>query len=361
MPPLPVALEKAAPKVVEVTLNAPQNVLTSMMLLTKDEDEPGIHEWIGKTRKSMTKKERDDHSLALIGFYFALLPEDGNITFPAYLNDLERTDPVELRDKMLNAYSKLLRDDNTTEVNWDEVLVSPQTYIDFLLTRFAGEHVIVEIETRAFEYVIDPPAMKNFLVKHMNVMWEKYFKTEWNRVQPMLLESIRSFMNTDINSMTRLEATNFIIGQDVSNANWRKYIDQVERAEFIPNPHIGPYVHASGKHGVARIIFGARQPEGAPDRIPELDRTEIVSRLSALADDTRLHILQLAAERDEIRVQDILEVTNLSQPSVSRYLSQLSAAGFLQERRESGAKVYSLNKERVDKTLKAVNTFLLGR
>jgi len=360
MPPLPATLEKAAPKIIDITLNAPQNVLTSMMLLTKDEDEPGIHGWIGKTRNAMSKKERENHSLAMIGFFFALHSEDGNITFPAYLNNLERIDPVELRDKMLKAYSKLLKADNE-EVNWDEVLVSSQTYIDFLLTRFTGEQVMVEIETRAYEYVIDPPAMKNFLVKHMTLMWEKYFKAEWDRVQPMLLESIRSFMVTDFNKMTRTDAASFIIGQDVSNAKWCQYIDEVDRAEFIPNPHIGPYVHASGKTGVARIIFGARQPEGAPDRIPELDRTEIVSRLSALADETRLHILQLATERDEIRVQDILEVINLSQPSVSRYLTQLSAAGFLQERREGGAKVYSLNKERVDRTLKAVSAFLLGR
>ena len=74
-----------------------------------------------------------------------------------------------------------------------------------------------------------------------------------------------------------------------------------------------------------------------------------------------MHILQLVSERGEIRVQDILEVINLSQPSVSRYLSQLTAAGYLQERRESGAKVYSLNHDRIDKTLKAVSAFLTGR
>ena len=55
-----------------------------------------------------------------------------------------------------------------------------------------------------------------------------------------------------------------------------------------------------------------------------------------------------------------MEVINLSQPSVSRYLTQLSATGYLQERREGGAKVYALNKGRIDKTLKAVNAFLLG-
>ncbi len=109
------------------------------------------------------------------------------------------------------------------------------------------------------------------------------------------------------------------------------------------------------------IYFGAHLPEGSDVRVPELDRAEIVSRLSALADDTRLQILQMIAEKGEMRSQEIMEAINLSQPSVSRYLSQLTATGYLQERRENGAKVYVLNKDRIEKTLKAVHAFLLHR
>ena len=112
--------------------------------------------------------------------------------------------------------------------------------------------------------------------------------------------------------------------------------------------------------GIAVIAAGILQP--AHHRVDELgQRAEIVSRLSALADDTRLHILQMIAEKGEMRSYEIMEAIHLSQPSVSRYLSQLTATGYLQERRESGAKVYILNKDRIEKTLKAVNAFLLGR
>ncbi|HSG46128.1 MAG TPA: metalloregulator ArsR/SmtB family transcription factor [Anaerolineales bacterium] len=360
MPPIPVVLEKTATKDIEVSLSPAHNIFSSMLLLVKDDQAPGIHDWINKTRAAMSKKELANHELAVIGFYFAILPEDGNITFPAYLNQLEKTDATALRDKMLNTYATL-GDESAPEPNWDEVLNSADSYIEFLKSRFDEEHVEEKLEKRAYDYVIDPPAMKNFLVGHMTWVWKTHFEPEWNRVEPILSASVRSFSGIDLASMNRLEATNFIIGQDVSNAKWRKHIDEVERAVFIPNPHIGPYVHASMKHGVAQIMFGARQPEGSGERIPDLDRTEIVARLSALADDTRLHMLQLVSERGEIRVQDILEVINLSQPSVSRYLSQLTAAGYLQERRENGAKVYSLNHDRIDKTLKAVSAFLTGR
>jgi len=361
MPPFPVVLEKTYQKELNVSLSVTRNVFSSMLLLAKNEDEPGIHQWIAKTRANMSTKELANHRLALEGFFFALLPDDGQITFPAYLNQLEKTDALALRDKMLNAYAGLWQGKTQEPVDWVKVLSSAESYIEFLRSRFDEQHVDVKVEKRAYDLVVDPPAMKDFLVGHMTWAWKTYFEAEWRRVEPMLLESVRSFKGTDFSSMTRAEAADFIIGQDVSETKWCKHLDDVEQVEFIPNAHIGPYVHATVSNGTLQILFGARQPEGTGERIPELDRTEIVSRLSALADDTRLHILQLAGERGEIRVQDVLEVINLSQPSVSRYLTQLTAAGYLQERRESAAKVYFLNKDRIDKTLKAVNAFLLGR
>ena len=359
MPPIPVVLEKATPKTIDVSLVPTHNIFQSMLLLAKDENQPGFHEWLGKTRALMSRKEFEDHQLALIGFFYALFPEDGQITFPAYLNQLERTDATVLRDKMLNAYASMWQDDKPS-VDWDRVLTSSESYIEFLRSCFDDEHVIVEIEAKAYDLVIDPPAMKEFLTRHMNWVWENHFAAEWKRVEPMLRECIRSFKGTDLTNMLRIEAASFVTGQDVSESTWCNKLDAAERVVFIPNPHIGPYIHPSMMNGTLQVVFGARQPEGITERIPELDRTEIVARLSALADDTRLHILQLVAERGEIRVQDILEVINLSQPSVSRYLTQLSAAGYLLERRESGAKVYELNKDRIDKTFKAVNAFLLG-
>jgi DNA-binding IclR family transcriptional regulator len=68
----------------------------------------------------------------------------------------------------------------------------------------------------------------------------------------------------------------------------------------------------------------------------------------------------MIAENGEMRSQDIIESVGLSQPSVSRYLTQLTVTGFLQERRVNGAKAYALNRDRIEKTLNAIRNFLLG-
>jgi len=83
------------------------------------------------------------------------------------------------------------------------------------------------------------------------------------------------------------------------------------------------------------------------------------TRESLMADDVRLHILKLIAEEGELRSKVIMERLELSQSAASRHLNQLSATGYLIERRCSGAKCYSLNGERVQDTLKAVSAFLL--
>jgi DNA-binding transcriptional ArsR family regulator len=81
-------------------------------------------------------------------------------------------------------------------------------------------------------------------------------------------------------------------------------------------------------------------------------------RLSALADDTRLRILELVASAGEQRAQDITARLELSQSASSRHLRQLSATGYLTERRCEGAKCYRLSQYRIDDTFSALQAFL---
>jgi DNA-binding transcriptional ArsR family regulator len=108
------------------------------------------------------------------------------------------------------------------------------------------------------------------------------------------------------------------------------------------------------------VLFGARVPEGAQIHAPDLSRAEILVRLNALADDTRLRILKLISEGGELRSQEIMTRLELSQSAASRHLTQLSATGYLDERRCEGAKCYALNPRRIKDTLRAISAFLLG-
>jgi DNA-binding transcriptional ArsR family regulator len=126
----------------------------------------------------------------------------------------------------------------------------------------------------------------------------------------------------------------------------------------VPSGHVGPYLGKFMVGDAFAIVFGARLPEGIQYDAPDLSRAEILVRLSALADDTRLRILKFLAEDGEQRSQDIMRHLDLSQSAASRHLKQLSATGHLTERRCEGAKCYSLNSERIEDTLNATKVFL---
>ncbi|MEW5939224.1 MAG: winged helix-turn-helix domain-containing protein [Chloroflexota bacterium] len=360
--PFNLALEKASPTTISVALEPARNVLASMVLLTREEELPGISNWIHEIRRKFTPEELFQHTLVVIGFYHAVMPEDEYLSFPDYLARLAMTDPANLRQKMFDAYAAIGADlGKSADVDWDAVLVSSASYVNFLRERFGDKSVIEAVETRAYDYVMDPPAMKALIVDHLQAMWDKFFQAEWRHTEPMLREAVKAFQAADFGKMDRFEAVRFVTGQDLDEEKWKPTLERASRIIFIPNAHIGPYVsHLPDKQALI-VLFGARQPENATVRVPELDRADIVSRLSALADDTRLQILQMIRDNGEMRAQEIIEATGLSQPSVSRYLGQLAATGYLQERRVNGAKSYTLNRDRIAKTCKAISVFLLGQ
>jgi len=364
--PFPVDIQRPTRERLPVTLEPVHNVIASMMLILRDEEMPGLHDWVSRTRAALSRQEFEKHKLVVIGFFYALLPREHWNSFPEYLEYLANINPDVLRDTLLDEYANicLVCDKETAHepepVDWKVALSSTQEYLKFLKERFGEKGVDVELETQAYKLVVDPPAMKDLIVGHLRWFWEHYAAGEWKRVEPVLLETIKQFQGLDASFSTRMEEASFITGQELPEEPWKKILEDVRQVFFVPNAHIGPYVYKMITGDLMWVVFGARQPESAGIRIPELDRAEIIARVSALADDTRLRILQMISESGEMRSQDIMEKTELSQPSVSRYLTQLTATGYLRERRMNGAKAYTLNKERIEKNLKAIQKFLLG-
>ncbi|MCC7119899.1 MAG: winged helix-turn-helix transcriptional regulator [Anaerolineales bacterium] len=365
MPPFDINLEKTTIAENIIEIEPALNALESMFLVSNAHDQPGIHEWIAKTRASMTSDEFFRHKLVLIGLHYSIMPTTAETTFEAYLAKLEKTSPSMLRERLLNAYSGIYfteeaRKGANQPVNWDEVLSSAENYVKFLRSRFGEKLMDEDIEIRAYDYVIDPAALKQLVTGHIRWFWKNHLQAEWTRVRPMLEESARAFNKLNLSAMTRADQIKFVTGKEIEEDQWGGQYETAGRLIFVPNAHLGPYIHKSIIGDNFYIHFGAHTPEGSDEKIPELDRSEIVSRLSPLADSTRLQILHLIIEKGEMRSQEIMEATNLSQPSVSRYLSQLTATSYLQERRKNGAKVYIASKDSIEKTLKAVTDFLLG-
>lgn len=344
---------------ITVSMEPVYSALNSLMLIAKSEHLSGLGEWIAATRAALTKAELDNHRMVMEGLHFALYPKQQWPSFPAYLDHLEEMDAIALRDRLLAAYFELpcAREEPSPYKSYEDILRSPESYVEFLTGRFGADHVDPEVERQAYTYVINPSAMKLLIVSHLRMMWDRYLAAEWRRVEPMLKDSVKAFSEIDFSQLSRREAIEFVTGRSLKHADW---VDEHPEATIVlaPSAHIGPYHGIYDWKDQLIMIFGARLPQGTTMTAPDLSRNEIVVRLNALADDTRLRILHFIAQHGEQRSQEIMSELDLSQSAASRHLKQLSATGYLVERRCEGAKCYSLDEERLRDTMHAVLAFL---
>jgi DNA-binding transcriptional ArsR family regulator len=361
---------------VSVALEPAQNALNSLLLLDKADQFSGVNEWVTRTAAALTPEQRRKNHLVLFGLYYATVPDYSWPSFPAYVSHLAALNPTILRDRIFNAYAQVRKDegcrhctppDPTSErvsIDIAPLLKSVDAFLEFLLERFPEESVEPEIESEAHRYLNDPPAMQSLIVSHFQSMWDEILSSEWNRGLPMVQASVDAFRQLDLSSMSKFEATQLVLGRDwgeEKEEHLKLMLEQVERLILVPSTHLGPYFGKFRAGDTLWVLFGARIPEGSQIYAPDLSRAEILIRVNALADDTRLRILKLVSEEGELRSQDIMTRVELSQSAVSRHLGQLSATGYLNERRCEGAKCYILNADRIEDTLCAISLFLLGK
>lgn len=348
---------------VDIRLDTVQTIMHSMLLMARSEELSGLNPWIYETVSALTPEQKATHYLVLIGVHYAVLPTRLWKDFPTFLAHLKTTDPLTLRDRVLDFYLCCDPHDKDVQIidaTKDSLMENSDFFLEYLQSKFKAEYVIPEIEEQAFQLLKDPPKMQQVIVSHLEFMWQDFFEGEWERITPMLNDSVMAFGEMSFNNMKREEIVKYITGQELDEDYWDLKSEEFNQLIFVPSPHVGPYLGKFKYKNARGVIFGARLPKDTKIHAPDLSINEITIRLSALADDVRLHILKLVSEEGELRSQEIMERLSISQSAASRHLKQLSATGYLIERRCSGAKCYTLNAERIQDTVRAVSAFLLN-
>ncbi|MFN2187961.1 MAG: ArsR/SmtB family transcription factor [Candidatus Promineifilaceae bacterium] len=345
---------------VQLRLEPASNAFHSLFMLAGYKKISGLVEWITKTYAAMSEEERKRNELVVVGAYYAAIPDRSWPSFPAYLEHLESLPALEIRDKLMSAYSSMTCSDmpDAAMLDSSQALENVENYLEFLRQRFSEDSVDEEMEAVAYTYVIDPPKLKRLITTHLRYMWDTYLEEEWERITPMLRDAVAAFEQVDYEGLSRIEIVEYITGHKMEHEHWREMIEEAEQIVFAPSAHVGPYMGNFTLGTTQGIFFQARLPEGTTYYAPDLSRAEILILLNALADDTRLRILRLIAEEGELRSQEIMHHLELSQSAASRHLKQLSATGYLKERRCEGAKCYDLNHDRVESLVGAISAYL---
>lgn len=350
-----------APSDVKVTfaLMPHDNAINSLSVLCQAQDLSGLGEWITQTYKALPPDKLRQHILIFYTLYAALETRESFSSFSDYLDYLDSVPADDLRQKVIDDYCEKLGDTPET------LLMDVDTFLRrvnaVIGAKYAerGMSLDMDMYAQTFALLHDAPALKAMLTQHLRHMWETYLKAEWETQLPTLQESVSAFSAMDYRGLNGYEAARTITGRDIPDF-WSK-LNAVEEVIFVPSAHLGPYVSMMVQETRGIVFFGARIPRGAVVKSSALGRSELLVRLNALTDDTRLMILELLTMHEELCAQDIMTMLNLSQSSASRHLRQLTATGYLNERRRDVAKCYTLNMERIDDTIEALKHFLRKR
>jgi DNA-binding transcriptional ArsR family regulator len=350
----------ALPKTLQVSfaLEPALNASHGLELLDIAEQFSGLGEWVYRTAAALSPEQlRTNRLVDALGAGIWLEKESWP-SFTAWLDDLAARDPYVVRDGALKSLcedaAEILGEEIPTP---EQILADRDVYLSLIERIYCckekEEAYPRELYQEAHALINDPPAMHNLVVTHLRAMWDRFLAPEWERNLPMLQESVAAFQTLDFTGMSCAEVVRRVTGRDLE-AECDKWQAEASRLVFIPSAHLGPYVATATLDDEVRILFGARVPEGVAVSSPELSRSELLMRLSALADETRLRILELLADEDALSSPEIMEHLDLSQSAASRHLRQLAATGYLSVERREGAKFYRLNRERIDDTFGAL-------
>lgn len=355
-----------APSDVTIRLEVNQAMMCihSLLLVNIEDKFSGLGEWVYTTARQLTDEQKRLNQL--FGHYANNITYiSPDMSFPRWIDTVDAEPAADVAQATIN----WLRDQDGF-TSFDDILKSREVFVSFIDAVFEAKHNNDDEKENAFDTAYwawhydmlqTPEQLKRDLVNHLRRMWGTYLESEWRRNERLMRELVTTASEIDFASMNAFEATEAITGRNLRGKS--KFEDSLEKAHtiyFVPTPHLGPYMGWLGDEEVAlTILYGAHAPRDtklAPS--PVLNRSELLVRLNALADDTRLQIIELLVTQGEMCAQDFINELNLSQSSASRHLRQLTASGFLTERRKDIAKCYTLNYERVEDTIKAIRTFL---
>lgn len=346
---------------VSFALDPVQNAITDLVMLTTA-DTSGFADWIKETADAIPE-ELMETTRRVVGFIWSFVDNKPMPSFPAWLEYIESKGPFEIRDEaveeLLTHAHRVLGDEVEDIPDAAQILEDEEVYLGLMKRIYQAKGKDYEDGCCDYEYDFyrDPVANHKLAIDHLKVMWEKYLGPEWERNVPILEESIAAFETIDFSGKSFEEILRLVADREVPD-KWEGHPDDIYQVVFVPSPHIGPYL--IGAFGIDRlqVTFGARIPKGASIASPALSRSELITRLNALADDTRLRILSALAQEGEMGAQEIISKLSLSQSAASRHLRQLTATGYLVEQRREGAKSYRLNPSRIEDAFSALRDFL---
>jgi DNA-binding transcriptional ArsR family regulator len=325
----------------------------SLHVLVEPKHHPVQHEWVRAMRhlSPALKREIDVFAFAFRDYFPEFLfpqPVGGLLSFEDEVRRLRALDPAAVRLEFTVALVGPPAGGGDAR---DHRAIDDPAVRSLLHERAREEGD----EALADALVADPAALQNRFAELLERYWEEAFAQEWERIEPDLASSI-----AEAGRRIQEHGLYALLG-----GLWPEVRSDPERGRFwLERPHdheveIGPddqlvlapsayvwphvRVNCDVPWPVGLVFPASSIVREARPRIPP---AQLVGVLRALADDTRLRVLRLIAERPR-STQELAPLVGVTEAGLSKQLRVLADVGLLERRREGYYVLYRLVPEQL--------------
>src|ERR1700730_17255526 len=297
---MPILLPSLKEVPIRISLEPVYNALNSFSLLNAAKRVRGLNTWVVQTAAALSPEQQHTNRLVFEGMRGALAPEEDVPDFPTYLSNLARQDPYMMRNQVLEGlrtrYARRVPSEaQSASPDVARLLDDVQAYLTCV------EHVQVEapfdpaLQVEVHRLLNDAPAMHQVIVSHLEQMWRENFVAEWKRVQGFLRWQVEMFTYNldDADGALLAETFHTFTGRELP-VDVIEQLSDAQQIMLVPSWHTGRHVTLWQDDALVRLFFS--EPPNydvASLHAAPVGRAELRARLAALADETRLRIIEL--------------------------------------------------------------------
>lgn len=333
-------------------------VLTSAISLSfravgsEDEGESnGFNPWLREARNALSPELRHDLHL-LLGFSGRLLyyAEELLFSFDAleadrleagydeYFAHLEALPAIAYTQMAANAVARVYRDRGVFET-------PPETDDPGEWRMFLRPSITRADIDEAAAIITNPDELKRRTLALLDGFWRGFYQADFQQHLPDLQRAVRRAQQRahPVVQIEFSELTRHRLPDEIA-----QHLTAVERVTFCPSNHLGAFIQYIFYQPELILYFNPESVlQAAPAtrrRDQPLDAGEALAGFKAVADPTRLRIIEMLQDREHY-AQEIVGRLGISQSAVSRHLATLESANLVTVRPLQGMKYYAVDRE----------------
>lgn len=323
----------------QFVVSLPLGLMSAMSLICAAPHFEGLDAWLPETRQRLPHAFLDEMALVL-GFpgrfhrfveevYATLLAENPALSYEAFLARLRASSEEAYVEMAHHAIAKGVKSP------------LPPEAVRALLRNSAAlpEHLrLVDLKIdveAALAFLKDLSQLKRRFIAVVERFWRKVYEAEWAATLPLMEWSV-AYHRRQRYQLNFPDLFVAVTGCPLPEA----YADLTpDRVCFVPSCYLGSYL-AFMNHGQGITVFYncRATPTGGQPR----DGLELLPSLKALADETRLRIVEMLRGR-EMYARQIADSLGISLAAASRHLELMAGARVLCVRREGNVKLYAVD------------------